>query len=161
MKKTPLVILTSLLLTGCVHDYQPPEPPLFDPSGTKIAEASVSVSSSLQTLEGIRKAENPDYAKNLPSPRTYGMNYLASIDWTGPIGPLVERIAEAAGYNVRVLGSPPEIPIIVQLSERNTPLSVILRDADYQAGTKADIVVYASRHVIELRYRNFNPYDSQ
>lgn len=153
MKKI-LALLACLLLTGCIHDYQPPEPPIPDIAGVKLAEASVQVDHSLQTLEGIRKSENPDYQKSLPNPANFGMNYMTSIDWTGPIQPLVQQIAMAAGYRLRVIGSAPEIPIIIQLLEKNVPLAYILRDADYQAGTKADIVVYTSKRTIELRYRN-------
>jgi defect-in-organelle-trafficking protein DotD len=156
MKKILLPILTLTgLLSGCAShfsDYMPPPPPGGDPAAIQLAIAARSVTSSLTTLEGIGKAENPHYEKNLPDPRGYGMNQLASIDWTGPIGPLVEKLAVASGYRIRVLGSPPPIPIIVAIHAENLPLAVILRNADYQAGEKADVAVYAKQGTIELRY---------
>lgn len=156
MKKMLLIIsITTSLLSGCAShfsDYMPPPPPGGDPASTQLALAARSVTSSLTTLEGINKAENPDYEKRLPDPRTFGMGQLASIDWTGPIGPLVEKLADASGYRFRVLGTSPAIPIIVAIHAENLPLSVILRNADYQAGQKAYITVYPQQGAIELRY---------
>jgi defect-in-organelle-trafficking protein DotD len=147
------IVICILALAGCVSEHLPPAPPQSDPSSVKLAEAATQVDHSLQTLEGIRKAEYPDYDKDLPDPRTFGMTFLASIDWTGPIGPLVERIGDASGYRVRVLGRPPAIPIIISLEKKNVPLAIILRDADFQAADQADIFVYPARRTIELRYK--------
>jgi len=153
MKKAlfPVFILT-LSLSGCFSNYMPPPPKPGNPATVKIAEAAASVSSSIGTLEGIRKAENPQYQKKLPNPNTFGMGEIASIDWTGPIGPLVKKIAAASGYRVVVLGNSPAIPIIVSVHEQNQPLAYYLRNADYQAGRKAYVKVYAKRRVIQLRY---------
>ncbi|MDQ2994373.1 MAG: DotD/TraH family lipoprotein, partial [Pseudomonadota bacterium] len=76
----------------------------------------------------------------------------ASIDWTGPVEPLVRRIAMASNYRVRIMGPRPAIPIIVQVSTQDVPLMDILRDVTYQAQKNADIVLYPSTHIIELRY---------
>lgn len=146
-------LLISAMIAGCASTYMPPPPKKRDSAMTTMAEAATSVTSSLQTLEGIRKAENPAYQKNLPNPSTYNMNQLSSVDWTGPIEPLVKRLAKASNYRFRVLGTAPAIPVIVSISDKNVSLAEILRDADYQAGKKADIVVYTKSRTIELRYR--------
>lgn len=155
MKKTivPLLIAASML-AGCVSPYDPPAPQPSDPAAFKLAEAATSVTSSLTTLEGIRKAENPQYQKQLPSANSFGMYQLTSIDWTGPIGPIVRKIAAAANYRLSVLGNPPAIPVIIAIHAKNLPLGQILRNIDYQAGRKAYIYVNARTRTIELRYAN-------
>lgn len=149
----PFLLLT-FFLTGCVSEYLPAPPPQSDPAAIKLAEAADSVNHSLETLEGIRKAEMPAYKKKLPSASGYGLDDLVSIDWTGPIGPLVQKVAKLGGYRFRQLGNSPMIPIIVALHKEDRSLGEILRDADFQAGTKADIVVFPRNRVIELRYKS-------
>jgi len=53
---------------------------------------------------------------------------------------------------IKVLGTPPAIPILVMVTQQNMPLGDILRDIGYQANKRARIIVFPSRHVIELRY---------
>lgn len=154
MKKTILlVLLLSSLQVGCmVSPYDPPEPQPSDPAAYKLAEAATSVSSSLTTLEGINKAENPQYQKKLPSANSFGMYQLTSIDWTGPVGPIVSKIARVANYRLSVLGNPPAIPVIIAIHAENLSLGEILRNIDYQAGQQAYIYVNARTRTIELRY---------
>jgi defect-in-organelle-trafficking protein DotD len=155
MKKIFAIIACVIFLSSCVSEHRPPEPNPGDASSIKLAEAAVAADSSLQTLEAIRKAEIPNYDKKLPNPANYRMNALASVDWTGPIGPFVQSLADASGYRVRILGNPPAIPVIVSLNEKNKSLAEMLRDADFQAGDKAQIIVYPANQVIELRYNKF------
>ncbi|HVT61926.1 MAG TPA: DotD/TraH family lipoprotein, partial [Legionellaceae bacterium] len=76
----------------------------------------------------------------------------ASVDWSGPIGELTERVAKAAHYHFRILGQEPALPILVSVRLKDTSLGEILRNLDYQAGNKASIHVYPSTNTIELRY---------
>ncbi len=46
----------------------------------------------------------------------------------------------------------PSIPILVTLSERNVPVADILRDAAFQCGQRAELVVLPDSKVIEVRY---------
>lgn len=153
MNKTTLALISTLFLTACGTERLPPPLPNSDPASIKLAEAADSVNDSLQTLEGIKKAEMPAYRKKLPDPGLYGMSNPATLDWTGPIGPLVKEIASLSGFGFRQLGNPPSIPVIVAIHKVDTPLGLILRDADYQAGEKADVVVYPRTRIIELRYK--------
>lgn len=141
-------------LAGCASEHLPPPPQNSDPASVKLAEAASSVSQSLAVLEGIKKAEMPNYQKKLPDPVGLGLNGLVSIDWSGPIGPLVEKFAELCNYRLRVLGHSPAIPILISLHKVDVPLGSIIRDTDYQAGEKADIMVYPRSKTIELRYKN-------
>ncbi len=156
MKKITAVLLVSFL-TGCSTQNLPSSiTPSFNPksddAAIKLAEAARSVSQSLNELKTIEKASNPP-VKPLPYPSASGLEKIvASVDWSGPIEPLLERIAKLANYRFEIIGRRPAIPVLVTISAQTTPLSYIVRNADLQAGIKADIAVYPGIHTIELRY---------
>lgn len=158
--------LTPTLLVGCASTEANTSVPVItinsdgndtstkDNTQTELANAAVSVSGSLEQLAEIEKADHP--ASKLPTPpnpASIGMGALASVDWTGPIQPLVQKIASASHYKIRVIGKSPAIPIVVAIDAKNITLADILRDADFQAQDKANIVIYPTSKVIELRYK--------
>lgn len=147
-------LLTIFLLTILVGCTPPPEPPPKpDPISTSLAEASYSVSRSLVDLAETAQASHPTPDVGPPpNPASYGMAGLATIDWSGPIEPLVRQIGKVANYRVRVLGTCPAIPILVTIYDKNTMIADILRDVGFQAGRRATLVVYPESRVIELRY---------
>lgn len=151
-----IVSLSAMFLFGCMHRpstlLKSDEEDIHTAS-VKLADSAESISNSLQELAAIERASHP--APKVPNPlnpEMIGMAQPISIDWTGPIGPLVQKIAKISDYRVRVLGIAPPIPIIVSLTAKNTLLADILRDANFQCGQRANIAVYASNRVIELRY---------
>ncbi len=152
------VVSIVLLLVGCETEKSAV---IYPPDGgsanaqAKLAEAATSISGSLNQLAAIEKATHPRARIPPPAdPDSIGMGKLASVDWTGPLEPLVRNIAHASNYRFRVIGKNPAIPVIVSVYATNMPLSYILMDAGYQAVKKADIVVYPGSRIIELRYRN-------
>lgn len=147
-----LLLFLACTLTACVA----PKPPQgFNVSKTQasLAEASYSVSRSIVDLAESAEAAHPlpDLAPP-PSPATYGMSGLTSVDWSGPVEPIVRQIARAANYRVRVLGTTPAIPVLVTIYEKNAMLGDILRDVGYQCGRRAAVVVFPESRVIEIRY---------
>ena len=151
-KKITLVALISLLMYACAA---PKPQPGYNINSTEssLAEASYSVSRSMVDLAETAQAAHP--VPNLappPNPATYGMAGLTSVDWSGPIEPLIKQMAFASNYRLRVLGTPPAIPVIVTVYQKNAMLGDILRDVGYQAGRRASVVVFPESRVIELRY---------
>lgn len=150
--KIGLALVCSLLLCACTA---PKPPPGYDinKNQSSLAEASFAVSHSIVDLAETAQAAHPlpDLAPP-PSPATYGMAGLTSVDWSGPVEPLLRQIAAAANYRVRSLGTPPAIPVIVTVYEKNAMLGDILRDVGYQCGRRAAVVIYPGSRVIELRY---------
>lgn len=147
-----LITCLALLLSACA---KPKPPPVYNvtKSQNTLAEASYAVSRSITDLAETAQAAHPlPPLAPPPSPATYGMAGLATIDWSGPIEPLVRQIARAANYQVCVLGTPPAIPVIVTIYEKNAMLGDILRNVGYQGGRRAAVVVFPDRRVIELRY---------
>lgn len=148
--KLIILIIFFSALYGCAS---PPPAVHLDPTGNSLAEASFSVSRSIVSLSETAQAAHP--RPNLsppPSPASFGMAGLSSIDWSGPIEPLVREIAKVTNYRVRVLGTEPAIPVLVTLYDKNMMIADILRDAGYQAGRRAAVVVFPESRVIELRY---------
>lgn len=153
------LLILGISLTACSLSTQNantlPKSPHVDPAEEKLAEAADSVSQSLQSLAENQQATNPTPKHySAPDPSDYGMSNLTSMNWSGPIEPLVTQIAKASSYQLRVSGVSPAIPILVSINAKNVPLGQILRDAGYQCGNRADIVVFPRSKVIELLYAN-------
>lgn len=154
------LLATSCLLTllvACTHTkrvgyfYHPTL--AIEDTNARLVEAATAISQSLNELKAIEKVSSPPLnRKFLPYPTGYAMRELVSVDWSGPIQPLLQRIANRSGYQLRVIGRLPASPVLVSLTAQNTPLGYILRDADWQAGSQASVFVYPAIRVIELRY---------
>lgn len=150
--KLGLLITFCLILCACAAP-RPPRGYDINQTDASLAEASYAVSRSVVELAETAEAAHPhpDLAPP-PSPATYGMAGLTTVDWSGPIEPLVRQLAFAADYRVRVLGTPPAIPVMVSVFSKNVMLGDIVRDVGYQGGRRAQLVVYPESRVLELRY---------
>ena len=164
MKINKIFILSLvLLLAGCstekhlTYSYittdSAPTPSVDTNAQAQLADAANSVGGSLQQMSAIDKATHPRARMPAPAnPEAIGMAQQTSLDWNGPIQPLLEKIASASNYRLSVLGNAPPIPIIVSINETNVPLAEILRNATYQVEKQANVVVYPQTRTIELRY---------
>jgi defect-in-organelle-trafficking protein DotD len=154
-----VVFFMILLLAGCrgVTTYK--KPPYNEPSDDatiKLAEAANSVSDSMIEMTRVEKEIHPAEADNiLTIPNAYNLQARASVDWSGPIAELTERVAKAAHFRVRILGTEPAVPVLISINVKDESLAEILRDIDYQAGKRASIHVYPNSQVVELRYAKF------
>lgn len=158
IRKMIFLFCAALLLAGCVQTRQASynlHQASVDNAQIQLAEAATSVSKDLNQLAEIEKAETPKTKMQPPpNPASIGMAQLASTDWTGPVEPLLNKIAKASHYKLQVLGRKPAIPVIVSVNAQNEPLATILRDASFQASKKIDVAVYPRRKIIEMRYLN-------
>lgn len=148
--KYTIIIILSLMLSACAS---PPPEIHLDNTDSSLAEASYSVSRAISSLSETAQAAHPlPKLDPPPNPATYGMAGLTSIDWSGPVEPLVKEIAKSTGYRLRVLGTQPAIPVIVTVYDKNMMIADVLRDVGYQCGRRAAVVVFPESRVIELRY---------
>lgn len=150
--KTSCIAVLCLLLTACAAPKVAPGYDIDKPESS-LAEASYAVSRSVSDLAETAQAAHP--LPNIappPNPASYGMGGITTLDWSGPVEPLLKQIAIAANYRLRILGTPPAIPVLVTVYQRNMMLGDILRDVGYQCGRRAAVVVYPESNVIELRY---------
>lgn len=144
------IVALFLMLSACASQPKPNVPTSAD---TSLAEASYSVSRSITSLSEIAQASRPLPALDPPpSAASYGMAQLTSVDWSGPVEPLIKQLADSSNYKLRVLGTHPAIPVIVTIYSKNTMLADILRDIGYQCGRRANVVVFPDSRVIELSY---------
>lgn len=162
--KQALLIASALLLAGCgptkkhlvltyITTDSAPVQAVDKNAQSQLAEAAVSVGKSLQQLAAMDVALHPKTKLGVPlNPRTIGMAQSTSINWTGPVEPLLKKIADASHYKLRVIGRKPAIPVIVSVYEQDKPLATILRDATFQVVKQANVTVYPASKTIELRY---------
>lgn len=151
MKQGIIAVLFACSLSACAVHHVTPAPPPSDDATIKLAEAATSVSKSLHELARIQAAATVPLAK-LADPADFGIRGVASIDWVGPVGPLLERLAKASHFTLRVLGRPPAVPIIVTIDAKDAPLADLIQDIDFQVTGKASVKVYPNSQVIELSY---------
>lgn len=138
----------------CLPVCQDPSVVLDDQSSEeRLVSAAESIDKSLNTLAAAQQAKSPPVLRIGPliTPAG-GMGEKADIDWVGPIGPLLDKIACMTDYRVKTLGEAPAIPIVVSITSKNTVIAEILQNASLQAGQRTQILVYPENRVIELRY---------
>jgi defect-in-organelle-trafficking protein DotD len=146
-------LVATICFTLCACASTPTPPPHLNKTENSLAEASYSVSRSIVDLaETAQAAEPNDNQEPPPSPASYGMAGLSTIDWSGPVEPLLKQIANAANYRLVTLGTAPGIPVLVTVYSKNAMLGDILRDVGYQCGKRARVLVFPGSRVIELRY---------
>lgn len=152
-----LLISTMILMTGCASSQckMTDEADTNTDATAQIAEAAAAISQSLSELATVTRATTTPNKRCLPSAEDCpGLTNTVSIDWSGPVEPLVRRLADAAGYRMRVLGVRPAIPAIVTISAKDTRVGDLIRDIAFQSGGKINISVLPRANVIEMRYNN-------
>ena len=159
MKKTIVLFFIFGCLTACCTTHTLPDsissPETGGSSNTvevKLSEAAMSVSRSLNELKSLEKTVYPP-SKPLPRPTSSILDKLVvSVDWSGPVEPLLKRIAAQADFKLSVLGRRPAMAALVSITEHRARLSSIIRNIDVQLGKQGDIAVYPAKATIELRY---------
>ncbi len=120
---------------------------------SQLLATAQSIEQSLTVLAAAEKAESPPILNTEPlTTQEGGMGGIVDIDWTGPIGPLVEKIATMTNYRVKFLGNEPAIPILITISTKQAIIADVLQNASLQAGKRAHILVFPNNRVIEVRY---------
>lgn len=118
-------------------------------------ETAVSVEQSLRTLAAAQNKVNQPAINTEPLMTVEGgMSKIVTVDWAGPIENLLQKIAEMSEYQLKVFGQDPNFPVLVSIYAKRAYLADLVKDAGIQAGARADIVVYPSTRVIELRFIN-------
>ncbi|MBI3441641.1 MAG: DotD/TraH family lipoprotein, partial [Proteobacteria bacterium] len=77
---------------------------------------------------------------------------ILSVNWNGPIEPLLQTLVDRAGYQMQVNGDRPPVPVVVSVQAREKSVIEVLRDLGLQAGRRADVVVDPERRIVELNY---------
>ena len=150
------------LKPDCICENPPPKIPCVIPPkretvcqtvDEQLLWAASSIEQSLFVLAAAEKIDNPPILNTAPliTPEG-GMGGFIDIDWTGPIGPFVEKIAKMTCYRVKTLGNEPAIPVVISLAVKHAIIAEVLQNASFQAGRRVNILVFPSNRVIEVRY---------
>lgn len=160
-----ICIVSCLSLTACTSSPPASAPQLpakaapipvasvTDAASAKLAEAASSVSQSLTELAAVNKANMaPQAAKLYPKVDQMQIPGTSSVDWNGPIQPLLKQIANAVSYRLVVSGNAPAIPIMVLIRAAERSNAEIVQDAALQAGTRATVTTSYPLKTIYLSY---------
>jgi defect in organelle trafficking protein DotD len=119
----------------------------------KLLKTAYSVDKELQRLAAIEQASKPGlFLPKAPNARSIGMAQQLTMDWVGPVEPLLIKIAKITHYQLRVLGQEPPLPVLVTVHKRLTSAADIVRNIQFQVTRHAQLVLYPSQRVMELRY---------
>jgi len=146
-------VLAVIFLSACTQhkvDQQLVAEP--DPVALRLASAADKASAALQTLASIEQAKNPGSSIQAAPDAPQELRRTVSVNWAGPIEPIAQTLADRAGYQMRVSGDRPSVPVVVSILAREKSVVEVLRDIGLQAGRRADIVVDVERRVVELNY---------
>ncbi len=123
-----------------------------DPVGLRLASAADRASAALQTLASVEQSRNPGVSIQAVPAAPQELRRTVSLNWVGPIEPLVRTLADRAGYLTQVNGDVPPAPVVVSIIAKQKSVVEVLRDVGLQAGTRADISVDPDRRIVELNY---------
>jgi defect-in-organelle-trafficking protein DotD len=74
-----------------------------------------------------------------------------TLNWSGPIAPVVRQVAAKMGWSVQVLGKLPVTPVLVNLNGTST-VKDMLQNIDLQAGQNASVMLLPKYKLVSLRY---------
>lgn len=119
----------------------------------ELVDAAHHVSRTLDDLARVQFAEAKGKPlADEPDPAKIGLADLGSVDWSGPVEPIIKQLAQASNYKLRVLGTRPAIPVLVSVQKQNASFAEIIRDIKYQIHQQAALQIYPKTHYIEIRY---------
>ncbi len=160
MKKTTS-IYTTLMMTGLlsvagcsVNNSKVGHQLVAQPDSVslRLAAAVDRASTALETLASVEQTRTPLASVSPVDNAPRELMRSISVEWTGPIEPLTQRIAERAGYEFQIIGMQPPVPVVINVKAVEKPVIDVLRDIGLQSGQRADIVVDADRKIIEVSY---------
>lgn len=155
LKKMVSLIAISCMMLSCAQwAPQPqakPEAKTSDPAMIDTAEAATSVSRALNDLANVKNVQNHLVREEAAAPPLV-LTRLITIDWSGPVEPVLRQIAQASQLRLKVLGHEPAIPVMVNLDRHETMAYELLQDIRGQVNGRASVVVFPTSGVIELHY---------
>jgi defect-in-organelle-trafficking protein DotD len=143
-----------LVLGACV---QQPKPQLVaEPDSTtlRLAVAADRAANALDQLAAIESTRTPVNLPPLTATAPAELRRGVTINWIGPVEPLVKQLADRASYEFKITGNAPEAALVTSVNARHTPVIEILRDVGLQLGGRGELKVDANLKTVELSYGN-------
>jgi len=123
-----------------------------DSVSAMLADAADRTASALENLAAVEQYRTPDVAVEPINDAPLHLQSPVSVNWTGPVEPLADAVADRVGYRFATLGAAPAIPIVVSIDVTAKPAIEVFRDMGLQMGRRADIRVDSSRGLVEIQY---------
>lgn len=153
--KNSLIVFTALTIAACqpmppkVQNQVAVEP---DSVSLRLAAAVDRASAALETLAATEQQRDPMVTPN-PIPKAPAqLMRTVTMEWTGPIENIAQKMADRASYRFRIIGDPPPVPVIVNVTAVETPVIEVLRDIGLQAGHRAVVAVDPQNQMVEVDY---------
>ncbi len=156
-----IILIAALVLAGCSKRLEPDEIQsaiLIESSESRLDNLLDRAAETNLMVARIEAAASPDRApmpaQDLPPDVTLpdNLEQLISLDWTGPVEPLLKAIAEHIDYEYQVTGPAPAQPLIVTISRRDEPVWLLMRDVAISLTSSATVIVNPSRELVTLQY---------
>lgn len=160
IKNSLVVMCLATLTVGCTshmvnnNNQLAVEP---DKISLQLTSAVDRASAALQTLAAVEQKRTPSHSVAAVPEAPVQLMRTVTFDWTGPVEPVVRKMAERASYKFRIQGDQPPVPVIVNVTAVEKPVIEVLRDIGLQAGNRATVVVDAERQVVEISYAPHTP----
>ena len=126
-----------------------------DAVAQQLAQAAGRAEAALGRLSRIEATRDPIDWQEPPDMVPEALMREVSLDWTGPLAGLAQRLAELSGYEYEETGARPVQPVIVDVHSVERPLIAVLREAGFQGGPRVKLVVDARRRVVEVVHRGW------
>ncbi len=150
-----VAFIAIICLAGCgemvPHTKPRPQAGVSDPALVDTAEAATSVSRALNDLAQVKNAQN-QLIRSQDSAVPMVLTRLITVDWAGPVEPILQQVAQSSQLRLKVIGHAPAIPVVVSVDREETPAYDIVQDIRAQIMDRATIVVFPTSGVIELHY---------
>jgi len=150
------ILLLALLVAACTPGQPIRGKPQIvaspDKTSLMLAEAADRASTALETLASVEQARTPSVAVAPIDNAPVELKRAITVNWVGPVEPISKTLADRASYTFRTIGTPPPVPLVVNIDVENKPVIEVLRSIGLQLGQRADLHVNAPAKVIELHY---------
>lgn len=151
------LVLVTLCLGACssTEKFSNDEPQIVaapDTVTALLAHAADKASNALETLAAVEAARTPPAGVAPVGEAPPELRRAMTVNWIGPVEPLVKKLADRAGYEFLVIGAVPVTEIVVSVDVENQTVIDVLRDVGLQLGVRADIKVDSEKHLIEIHY---------
>lgn len=160
MRSAHILLLTAgaLFLGACASNSSRMEVPPIEEIDQIIAEAvEVSANSNRAIAEvevAVAAPVRPGPLAQIPPTVVLPPEAVqpVTVDWQGPVEPLIRDLAARAGYTFRTTGRAPTNMRMISIVANEEPLFGVIRRAGAMAHGFADIVFNPSTRTIEIRY---------
>lgn len=133
-----------LVLSGC--GLQPQK--ASDSSGLKsnvvldrLAEAAALIQQDVSRLARYDHARDPVKIHPDESPHSGPLSKKISVDWHGPVRPIVEKIAQELGVPFQAQGNERSVPVVVDVRHDGVSAYDVLTDIGWQSGQFVHLAV--------------------